>query len=468
MRRTPLGLAVVLAVLTLLGAAGPASAGEGVDSAARSFRSGEHVVVAAGADAVVPASAVTSARATADSASPPIYVLVLGSGDGYSQPNDALTDLARQTGNSGTYLIQTRTSLYGYTTALARGALGRALDPFDGTTSDATTRGEQLSSAVVAVAAAPAGTSGQGSSSSVPAGVGSGRSTGGGGAGIFGLVLLGGLVLGGLALLRGSRRRSKAVAVDFAGARTAAEEDVTQLGEDVTRLDLDVDSPTVDDAERGDYSRALDSYDRAKAALAAARSPQDLQAVSAALEDGRYAMECVRARLAGKPVPERRPPCFFNPQHGPSSRDVEWSPDGGAPRSVPACEADAERVEQGLVPQSREVMVGGQRQPYWNAGPAYAPWAGGYYAGYGGGMGGGGLLPGLLIGTMLGGGGGFGGFGGGTYIDNSTTYVDDRGNSDFGGGGGDFGGGGGFGGGGDFGGGGGGDFGGGGGGGGDW
>ena len=44
------------------------------------------------------------------------------------------------------------------------------------------------------------------------------------------------------------------------------------------------------------------------------------------------------------PLPAKRPPCFFNPAHGPSSQNVEWAPPGGVARDVPACPADAERV----------------------------------------------------------------------------------------------------------------------------
>jgi hypothetical protein len=145
-------------------------------------------------------------------------------------------------------------------------------------------------------------------------------------------------------------------------------------------------------------------------------------------------MTAAKARLAGREPPERRPPCFFDPRHGPSSRDVEWAPVGGTPRPVPACEADAQRVERGEDPHARELTVAGQRVPYWEAGPAYAPFYGGFYGGFGG------FLPGLLLGSMISGGwddpspGDWGGFGGG-----------DLGGGDFGGGdfgGGDFGGGG--------------------------
>jgi hypothetical protein len=156
-------------------------------------------------------------------------------------------------------------------------------------------------------------------------------------------------------------------------------------------------------------------------------------------------MTSAKERLAGREAPERTPPCFFDPRHGPSSREVEWAPYGGAPRMVPACEADAQRVERGEDPEAREVLVGGRRMPYWSAGPMYAPFAGGMFGGFGGG-----LFPGLMVGTLLG--SSLGGWGMG---DAYASGGDWGGGGDFGGGGGDFGGGGGDfgGGGGDFGGG---------------
>ncbi len=137
------------------------------------------------------------------------------------------------------------------------------------------------------------------------------------------------------------------------------------------------------------------------------RTPEDARGVTGALEDGRYAITCVRARLVGEPIPIRRPPCFFNPQHGPSTEDVPWAPAGGIARPVPACAADAERVKMGAEPDTRKVLVGSERRPYWEGGPAYGPWAGGYFGAYAGS----GLLPGILLGTMLG--GGFGSWDGG-------------------------------------------------------
>ena len=44
--------------------------------------------------------------------------------------------------------------------------------------------------------------------------------------------------------------------------------------------------------------------------------PDDVRHVTEIIEDGRYAIACVRARVAGDPLPTRRPPCFFDPRHG--------------------------------------------------------------------------------------------------------------------------------------------------------
>jgi hypothetical protein len=275
--------------------------------------------------------------------------------------------------------------------------------------------------------------------------------SGGGGGGGGGLLLLG-LVAIPLALFgfRGARRRREeraALAAELEDVSAEARRDVVALGDDIRALDLDIEMPGIDPAARDDYSRALAAYERAGQALDRARRPEDFGVVTEAVEEGRYAIVATKARLEGRQPPERRPPCFFDPRHGPSVRDVEWAPPGGAPRPVPACAADAVTLEEGRDPAFREVMVGGQRRPYWEASPAYAGWAGGYYGGFGGF----GFFPGLLFGTMLG--GSMGGWGG-------DAYGADYGGGDMGGGGdfGDFGGG--FGGG-DFGGGGFGDFGGG-------
>jgi hypothetical protein len=228
-------------------------------------------------------------------------------------------------------------------------------------------------------------------------------------------------------------------------SKRAAEEDVTKFGEELQRLDTDVAGHPLDEAMQQDYQRALDAYDNAKMSLDAVTQPDEIKHVTEILEDGRYAVACVKARVAGEPLPAKRPPCFFNPAHGPSSQNVEWAPPGGVRRDVPACPADAERVLAGADPYIRTVQVGAQRVPYWEGGQAYAPWAQGYYSRWSGSD----MLSGVLIGSLLFGGMGsvFGGYGAGFGGDGGGGDMGGDAGGDMGGdaggdmGGGDFGGG---------------------------
>jgi hypothetical protein len=238
-------------------------------------------------------------------------------------------------------------------------------------------------------------------------------------------------VVAGLFLYRSFKRRRQR-AGDFRVVKEAAREDLVALADDVQGLEHRVEGNA---AATRDYLAALDKYSQASSAFDRAVSPSQLAPVAESLEEGRYLMASAGARLEGKAPPERRPACFFDPRHGPSVRDVEWAPPGGEPRAVPACAADATRIEQGEEPASRQVMVGGMSTPYWAAGPMY----GGYFGGF---------FPGLLLGELTGGLGGFG-WGGGPDYGSSGADGGDFGGSNLGDfGGGDFGGG--DGGGGDF------------------
>jgi hypothetical protein len=122
---------------------------------------------------------------------------------------------------------------------------------------------------------------------------------------------------------------------------------------------------------------ALSAYERAAAALEAARRALDMGAVSRAIAEGQYHLACADALAAGQPRPDRRPSCFFDPRHGMSVSDVRWSPDGGnTARSVPACSACAHKVEQGAEPGMRKVETHGALVSYVDADFAPAYWAG--------------------------------------------------------------------------------------------
>jgi hypothetical protein len=285
--------------------------------------------------------------------------------------------------------------------------------------------------------------------------VGQAGGDGGGGAGgvIGAVAVLTALAVGGGALIFGMRRRRREREAErqreLAEVKAVAQEDLVALADDIRALDLDTSMPDADQEAVRHYTEAVEQYQKAATAFDRARRTEDLAPMSAALEAGRFSMASAKAILEGRPLPERRPPCFFDPRHGPSVEDVQWAPPDGAPRMVPACAADAQRVHDGLEPQSRQVLAGagGRMTPYWNAPGYYGPWAGGYFGGFP--MGG--LFTGLLIGSFLGGGwGGYpayagdGGDAGGDGGDGGGDAGGDFGGGDWGGGdwgGGDFGGG---------------------------
>jgi hypothetical protein len=328
---------------------------------------------------------------------------------------DVLREVARQVGRGGTYVVV----VGGQFRASSSAGPERAQVPELADLAFREHSSEGLGPTLLAFVDAVAGARGRGDD--------------GAGAGPVGLGLAAAVAAGvvGLVALRRRRRRSE----ELAQVKEVAEDDLLALGDDIRALDLEVELPGVDPHAREDYGAALDAYERASGAFGRARRPEDLEAVSAALEEGRFAMVSAKARLAGEEPPERRPPCFFDPRHGPSVRDVEWAPPGGEPRPVPACAADAIRIEEGEEPATRQLLVGGATVPYWNAGPAFGPWAGGFFGGAAGA-----LVPVLFMDSLLD--GGFG-FGPAVGVDDGEGF-DEIGGGDFGGGdfgGGDFGGG---------------------------
>lgn len=271
------------------------------------------------------------------------------------------------------------------------------------------------------------------------AGGSSSDTTSGAGDGGFGwggiLVLLVGLGAVGGAVTYSVRKSRRRAAVQFAAVKGVVDEDVTSFGEQVAAFDIT--DRRLDDAGRSDLESAITSYQQASSAADSMTSASQAADVTTHLEDGRFAMACVQSRLAGQPLPARRAPCFFDPRHGPSVANVNWSPPDGAVREVPACASCYSTAAQGAIPASRQVPVGSGSQPYWQAGPSYGSYAGGYFQSYGS------ILPQIMVGTMLGnalfppvvvsggGDGGSGGDGGGF-----GAFGGSSGGGDFGGGGG--------------------------------
>jgi hypothetical protein len=426
----------VVAVASALALAGTARAGERINAAVAALQTNPVYVDSTAQLAIGPADQARLRHAIDTAGAGPLYIAILplaAENETGGDPDGVLQALHDGLGRRGTYAVVVgRHFRAGSDGVLQPGVAGRlasqALKEHKGEGVTAT-----LIDFVHRVADA------RQNGGNAPGGGGSEPGTGGG-------ILIGLLVLGAVAFiavraLNGRRRQQS----ELAEVKTAAHDDLIALADDVQKLEQPVES---NPQAKREYEQALVDYDKASSAYDGATRTRQLESVTGALEEGRYHMAAAEALLAGKQPPERRPPCFFDPRHGPSARDVEWAPPGGVPRTVPACEADAQAVERGLEPVSREVVAGGRRVPYWNAPSYFGPWAGGYFMPFGGT----GFLSGLFVGELLGGaygGWGYGSWGGAGSPGGFGSWSDGGGGSvgDFGGGmdfgGGDFGGGGG-------------------------
>jgi uncharacterized membrane protein YgcG len=232
-------------------------------------------------------------------------------------------------------------------------------------------------------------------------------------------------VLGFFLIARPIRKRRQQ---ELKEAKSAAQDDLIALSTEITGHQAGGSVQASPEAAQ-EQDAALTAYERGTAALDATRRASGMGAVSRAIAEGHYRLACAEALAEGRPRPDRRPSCFFDPRHGMSVSDRHWTPaDGGPGRAVPACSACAHQIDQGIEPEMRKVEAHGAPVSYVNS--SFAP---AYWGGYGLGPG---LFTGFLLGEAL-----------APHVGFADGYPDgggDFGGGDFGGGdfgGGDFGGG---------------------------
>lgn len=368
-------LTAVVAGTLLVISAPAASAAPDVSQAAAALRSGDPVYVDPAAENALSASETADLTQQVLDTGLPIYVAVLpASAAGGGTGAETLVALKDAVALGGVY-------------AVIVGDEFRAAST-NGTVTDLSTQAfrEQRANGAYAVLSSFVDLTAQrfGGTTS------SGAEGGGAGAAVFLLILLAGGAIVVVVLVRRSRRKR---AAELVAVRATVDADITEYGERLAALDLR--DPDMDDAARADLQRALDGYDRAKTAVARMSSASDAQQVTTALEDGRYALACAQARLDNQPLPERRPPCFIDPRHGPSVADVLWAPPGLGERDVPMCAACRTTVEAGGQPAALEVATAGGTRPYYQAGPEFGPYAQGYYSPFAG------MMTAVVMGTML-------------------------------------------------------------------
>ena len=353
-----------------------------VAAVAEQMRGGDPVVSVPGAENALSSSQVDSLTTQVIASEVPIFIGVFPkSVAGTGTTDDVLIALNEQVGLAGVYAVVVGDQFRAGSTS--------------GSASDLATRAfqaerdngvEAVLSEFIALTTERFADGGTATTTSEPSGT----------SGVFTFVLLavfvGVFALMAVTLIK-ARKRAK---VQLAEVRTAVDQDITEFGERLARFDIT--DPDFDAEARADLQRALDDYDRAKRASQLMTTAKQAEQVTSALEDGRYSLACVQAQIDNEPVPERRAPCFVDPRHGPSVADVLWTPpgmDGATERDVPMCRACKTAVEDGYLPQAREVEIAGGHRPYWQAGSHFGGYAMGYYAPFTG------IMTGLFMGTML-------------------------------------------------------------------
>jgi hypothetical protein len=94
-------------------------------------------------------------------------------------------------------------------------------------------------------------------------------------------------------------------------------------------------------------------YGTARAALRDVATLSDVLAVHSTLGEARFHLARAEAIGCDDELPTSSEPCWFDPQHGPASAEVEWPPAG----LVRACRDDARRVAAGLAPRRRPLRL---------------------------------------------------------------------------------------------------------------
>ena len=192
---------------------------------------------------------------------------------------------------------------------------------------------------------------------------------------------------------------------ELAEVKAAAHDDLIALADDVQKLEEPVETNT---EAKQEYEAALAAYDTATGAFDRAVRTKELEAVTSALEEGRYHMTVAEALLAGNTA--RAPAALFL---RPAARPVDPRRRlGAAGRDAPPGSRLRSRRPGGRAGARAGVARGRGRRaavPYWNAPPYFGPWAGGYFMPFGGT----GFLSGLFVGELLG--GAYGGLGYGSW-----------------------------------------------------
>ena len=177
------------------------------------------------------------------------------------------------------------------------------------------------------------------------------------------LLVLALLVIGGIALFRGSLATRQVARRRVAEARTEISHQIDGLSEKILALS---DRVTIGPAEAQQaYTQATTAFRQASQGFAAATSEAQLTQLTDSLDRARWQMEIATALLDGRQPPaqpEEAPPCFFDPDHGAGVQQATLRTPAGD-RQVGVCDYCGSKLDIGEAPQPRRIPVGGDAVP---------------------------------------------------------------------------------------------------------
>jgi hypothetical protein len=178
------------------------------------------------------------------------------------------------------------------------------------------------------------------------------------------VVVVGLLLLGGVALVRGSRSTRQLAKQRVAEARTEVRHQIDFMSEKILAISdrVTIGPPQAQEA----YALATTAFREASEDFASATDEAQLTRLNDNLDRARWQLEVTSALLEGKEPPtepaQDAPACFFDPDHGAGVQQATLSTAAGD-RQVGVCDYCATKLDRGEAVEPRRIPVGGDAVP---------------------------------------------------------------------------------------------------------